>query len=56
MNEFILAWLLITTNGSQLVTYSPPVATLEDCQRMQSFVTSRVWSHQCVQVRVMKGK
>ena len=39
MNEFILAWVLITNtvgyNGTNLLTYSPIVKTLEDCQRIQ---------------------
>jgi len=56
VNEFILAWVLVTANGSSLVTYSPPVATLADCQRIAQFVGSRSRAYQCIQVNVLKGK
>lgn len=53
MNEFVLVWVMMTAyNGIQ---YSPPVKTLEDCQRMQAmadrYSTART---QCIQVNILK--
>lgn len=55
MTEFILVWILVTTNGNSIVSYSPPVRKLADCQRLQAFVKDRAWSHQCIQVDVPRG-
>jgi hypothetical protein len=40
--EFILAWVLVSYqlyDSSTSVFYSPPVKTLEDCQRLQASQT-----------------
>lgn len=56
----ILVWILITVNytgnGYRTVTYSPPMADLESCQRMADIVNkkSNYIGTQCVQVRVVK--
>lgn len=56
----ILVWILITVNytghGYSTVTYSPPMADLESCQRMADLVNkkSNYIGTQCVQVRVVK--
>lgn len=59
MSFFILAWVLVSFDSySSGLVYSPPVETLEDCQRFQAFRknTLRVDSSaQCIQVRVLKG-
>jgi hypothetical protein len=56
----ILVWVLITVggaNGNQVV-YSPPMADLESCQRLQKAAeevrSTRNVSAQCVQIRVPK--
>jgi len=58
MNEFILAWVLMVFDGSHsALTYSPPVKTLEDCQRMQSYVDEyrKNWGgSKCIQINVLK--
>lgn len=56
MGEFILVWVLVTFNGWKGdISYSPPVKALEDCQRMQSFVSSKGNSQTlCVQVNILK--
>jgi hypothetical protein len=53
MSEFVLVWVLITTyHGAQ---YSPPVKTLEDCQRMQAMVSKNSSAGtQCVQINILK--
>ena len=58
MNEFIFVWVLMVfdpTHGA--LTYSPPVKTVEDCQRMQEFVRTRTenfGSLKCVQVNMFR--
>lgn len=60
MTEFILAWVLMNMDAHGAISYSPPVKTLADCQRMQKFVLdhNRYSQHdsQCIQVNVAKGK
>lgn len=51
----ILVWFLVTTNSNRSVIYSPPLATLEDCQRLiSSQPMGWIGSKQCVQVRMVK--
>jgi hypothetical protein len=59
----ILVWILITVGGynGNEVSYSPPMADLESCQRLKnSFNELRRegsrWSasSQCVQIRILK--
>jgi hypothetical protein len=57
----ILVWVLISVGGygSNQITYSPPMADLESCQRLQQAakeVISRPYTiqSQCVQIRVPK--
>lgn len=54
MSNFILAWVLVTSNGNSLITYSPVLATLQDCERIQKFAENKAWSYQCIQVNVLK--
>lgn len=59
MMNFILVWVLMSVGwGSHdVVYYSPPVATLEDCQRLQaaqSEMYTRYMKSKCVQVRLVK--
>jgi hypothetical protein len=57
-NFWIVAWVLMTFDPSHgALTYSPPVKTIEDCQRMQAFVGARsrtFGDSQCVQVKVQR--
>lgn len=51
----ILVWYLVTVGNTRDVTYSPPLATLEECVRLQE--ARPAWyaiSRQCVQVKVVK--
>ena len=51
----LLVWYLITIGNTRDIIYSPPLPTLEDCQRlMNSQPASWVNSKQCVQVRIVK--
>ena len=51
----ILVWYLVTISNTRSVIYSPPLATLEDCQRLLS-TQPMGWvnSKQCVQLRIVK--
>jgi hypothetical protein len=51
----VLVWFLVTINNNRTAVYSPPLATLEDCQRLQNS-QPMYWvnSKQCVQVRIVK--
>lgn len=53
MTEFMLVWVMMTAYGG--IQYSPPVKTLEDCQRMQAmadrYSTART---QCIQINILK--
>jgi hypothetical protein len=58
----ILVWVLITVGGanSTQVTYSPPLADLESCQRVQKAAKELTGGErrgsysQCVQIQVPK--
>ncbi len=56
----ILVWYLITVSDGVSnrgnVQYSPPLATLEDCQRIQQFMPSYQVVSQCIQVRKAQEK
>ena len=56
----ILVWYLISVSDGVYnkgnVHYSPPLSTLEDCQRIQKSVSSSVVYAQCVQVRKAQEK
>jgi hypothetical protein len=56
----ILVWYLVSvSNGSSNmgnVQYSPPLATLEDCQRIQKFFEKYVVYSQCIQVKKASKK
>jgi hypothetical protein len=57
----ILVWYLVSmSNGSSNwgnVHYSPPLASLEDCQRLQQFVDRRYWTiTECIQVKKVNEK
>ena len=51
----ILVWYLITVGNTRDIIYSPPLATLEECQRLMS-TNPMGWpsSKQCVQLRIVK--
>lgn len=57
-NFWILVWVLMVFDPSRgELTYSPPVKTVEDCQRMQAFVKKRTQTFgdsQCVQVNMQR--
>ena len=56
MSAFILAWVLMNMNGYGAVSYSPPVKTVEDCQRLQKFLLERgvnAQRSQCIQINVL---
>jgi hypothetical protein len=51
----MLVWILMIApyDGRSIHVFSPPVVTLQDCQRMQAFVKeSSGRASQCVQVKV----
>lgn len=51
----MLVWILLIApyDGRTVYTFSPPVATIEDCQRMQKFVKESTGrATQCIQVKV----
>lgn len=52
----ILVWVLVTAGGynSNNLTYSPPMADLESCQRVQGYVKDTVHWSQCIQIRIVK--
>jgi len=58
MSEFVLVWILMVFDPSRgELTYSPPVKTLEDCERMQAFVKRRTQTFgasQCIQINALK--
>jgi hypothetical protein len=62
MNDFVLVWVLMffdATHGA--LTYSPPVKSIEDCQRMATMI-SEYWADRptnvkrikCVQINMLK--
>ena len=51
MTDFILVWVLITGPAPyHYSAYSPPVKTIEDCQRMQKAIGKGA----CVQVNLLR--
>lgn len=51
----MLVWILMISpyDGRSIHVFSPPVATLQDCQRMQQFAKEYSGrATQCIQVRV----
>jgi hypothetical protein len=53
----ILVWVLITVGGynGNEVSYSPPMADLESCQRLEKVVREGKYNFtQCVQIRIPK--
>lgn len=58
MSTAILVWILMTSSSAykgtgEVVQYSPPVAELADCQRMQRAIDTG--NARCVQVRMVTG-
>jgi hypothetical protein len=53
MSAFILAWVLVVSDGQYRITYSPPLKTLEDCQRLQAQVDRHSFSSRCMQLNVL---
>jgi len=51
--QTILVWILVTSSYHVPVTYSPPIATLEDCQRMQKNIDKDIMTKVCVQVNMV---
>lgn len=57
MSSTILVWVLMSFVNdwrSGAVQYSPPVATLEDCRRMQIHLKDTVIRTTCVQINLVK--
>jgi hypothetical protein len=56
----ILVWLLVSVSDGAYnrgtVTYSPPLATLEDCVRIQKNIQSNNMYTYCVQVNMKVEK
>ena len=56
----ILVWLLVTVSDGVYnrgnVSYSPPLATLEDCQRIQKNIKNSEFSTMCIQVNMKVPK
>ncbi len=56
----VLVWLLVTVSDGAYnrgtVSYSPPLATLEDCVRIQKNVQSSVVYTHCIQVNMKVEK
>lgn len=54
----VLVWILVTVSDGSYnrgnVVYSPPLQTLEDCVRIQSYVQSSSVNSKCIQVREVK--
>ena len=58
MMNTILVWILVTVGpssyGQAAITYSPPMADLESCQRLADNLYKYVRQAQCVQIKVVK--
>jgi len=60
MNDFIFVWVLMLVDPSHgALTYSPPVKTLEDCQRMARVLTRHYGMNldnrlTCVEINILK--
>jgi hypothetical protein len=53
MSEYILVWVMVS--AYQGLQYSPPVKTLEDCQRIQEAVNKMSLGRTvCVQVNMLR--
>jgi hypothetical protein len=56
----ILVWLLVTVSDGAYnrgtVTYSPPLATVEDCQRIQKNIQGNSAYTYCIQVNMKVAK
>lgn len=56
----ILVWYLVSISDGAYnrgnINYSPPLATLEDCQRIQKVVNSSVVYAHCIQLRKVQEK
>lgn len=56
----LLVWILISTGGqySGLITYSPPMAILEECQRVKQVVDDTnvgyKFKSRCIQMTIVK--
>ena len=50
----VLVWILVYVNGYNVVSYSPPMATLNSCEFLQKQVSEMRWnaSGKCVQIEV----
>jgi hypothetical protein len=56
----ILVWFLISTSSqfAGVITYSPPMATLQECQRVKSLIdedkNAFKFVNRCVQMTIVK--
>jgi len=64
MTTFVLAWVLVTFDSYNAgMRYSPPLQTLEDCQRLQEFrkqlkigaSAASGMNERCIQLNVLRG-
>ena len=53
--NIVLVWVLVTMTSNGIVSYSPPMVDITDCQALRKQITGQpVWA-QCVQIKtVMK--
>lgn len=51
----LLVWIMVSyyPNGSRVLTFSPPLATIEDCVRIKDN-TPKHLTKTCIQVRIPK--
>jgi len=57
MNEFVLVWILVVAGNSyHPISFSPPVKSLEDCQKMQSVFERYREASKCVSVNILRQK
>lgn len=53
MSEFVLVWVLVSAYYG--LQYSPPMKTLEDCQRVQEMASKYSSSRtQCIQINILR--
>lgn len=57
MNTTMIAWFLVSLASGGRIDYGPPMATLADCERLQTTAT-KLWTSNsgCVQLRVYLTK
>jgi hypothetical protein len=49
--SIVLVWVLVTIPTNGVVTYSPPLVDIQDCQALRKQVSPL---SQCIQIRMVK--